>query len=403
VRPSWLLLATEMIVSKVRHRCGADTCELAAEVRSEAWSEERFTLWYRVPATLAADHDPVAPDCSPFLAGLLLWCLRRSERLVIEGPVSGRLLDAVALINDIGKAFWPEFGMTRVEATRHTPARASGPVMSFFTRGVDSWYTALTHGERPYDGPALTHLVYVPSVDFMFDDANLAATIAHTRAAAERAGFETVTVETNLRRNTEHFLHWGYYHGAGLASIGLAMRSPRVLVPAGRSYGFIVPEGTHPLLDPLWSTERTEIVHHGAEATRFAKVRRLAREPQALGSLKVCFDANTLGNCGRCPKCLVTMTMLRAAGVVDHSSFDTPLDPRAVARLDVPPALLELLRVEVLPHVDDASLALALRWAVARVSTQTAWKSARDLVSSAMSALRTRKGGRAMISPSSSP
>lgn len=380
-----------MIIDNARHECLDGVCQLAARVRSEAWSEEEFTLWYRMPVAVAPDHAPDRPDCSPFLTALLLWCLRRDEPLRIDGRVSPRLLDAVPQATDIIRSFWPDlFSPIEVIADAHEPDPRSSVVASFFTRGVDSWYTALTHGDRPYDGPRLTHLIYVPSVDFMYDDAHLARSTEATAAAARSADLTPITVETNLRRHTERFLHWGYYHGAGLASVGLALGLHRVLLPGARSYGQLQPEGSHPLLDPLWSTARTHIVHHGANATRWDKVSYLADIPLALRNLKVCFDANTDGNCGRCPKCLVTMVMLTAAGVGDTDRFDAPLTPGRVARLDVPQSLLEQLHDQVLPAVDDRRLALALRALHVRQPASAIVSATHDALRSARSALTER-------------
>jgi hypothetical protein len=357
-----------VIVDQVRHQCGSTQCELSARVRSEAWAQEEFQLWYRMPAALVPEHDPDAPDCSPFLVALLLWCLRRSEPLRIEGRVSKRLLDHVALATDICRSFWPEI-MNTIEVTADAgePGPGTPGAASFFTRGVDSWYTALTYGDRPYDTPPLTHLIYVPSIDFMFDEAHRTRAIESTEAAARATGMTPVVIETNLRRHTEQFLHWGYYHGAGLASAGLALGFDHVLLPAARSYGRLEPEGSHPLLDPLWSTARTEVVHHGADATRWGKVQYLADVPLALRTLKVCFDENTDGNCGRCEKCIVTMVMLAAVGKLDECPFDEPMDSFRVARLRIASeSLMQQLYEEVLPAIKSRRLSLALRSACTR-------------------------------------
>ncbi len=371
-----------MIVDEVRHECLGDVCELSGHVQSEAWANEEFRLWYRVPADLAPEHTADNPDCSPFVAGLLLWCLRRGEPLRIEGSASGQLLANVPLIADVCKAFWPgDMSMVEVSVDAREPPRGNELAASFFTRGVDSWYTALTHGQRSYDGAPLTHLVYVPSVDFMFDEPHLQRCIADTCSAAAAIGKTPVLVETNLRRNTEHFLHWGIYAGAGLASAALALGVEQVHIPASRSYAYQAPEGTHLFLDPLWSSSRTEIVHHGAEASRWDKVVHLANAPDALRTLKICFDENTDGNCGRCPKCLVTMVMLEAVRVLDQCPFDRPLDPSRVARLELASPLLELMRDAVLPNITDRRLAVALRIAVLRPVT-------RDVMTQGGTALR---------------
>lgn len=362
-----------MIVDEIRHQCGSERCELSARVRSEAWAREEFTLWYRMPAALLPDHDPTSPDASPFLVALLLWCLRRGEALSIDGRVSSRLLGNVALATDVCRSFWPELiSPVELTADRAEPDAGTRGTGSFFTRGVDSWYTALTYGDRAYDAPPLTHLVYVPTIDFMFDAEHRARAIADTEAAARSVDATPVVVETNLREHTERFLHWGYYHGAGLSSVGLALGLERMLLPGARSYGRLEPEGSHPLLDPLWSTARTQVVHHGAEATRWAKVERVATEPRALRTLKVCFAENTNGNCGRCPKCLVTMVMLAAVGKLDECPFDEPLHPIAVARLrGLPDSLVQQLADEVLPEVGDGRLALALRSVIVRTRLNT--------------------------------
>ena len=371
-----------MIVEGVRHQCLGDVCELSGRVRSEAWTNEEFTLWYRVPADLAPEHETDSPDCSPFLAGLLLWCLRRDEPMRIEGSVSGRLLDNVPLITDVCRTFWPgDMSKITVQAEVREPSPGNPLAASFFTRGVDSWYTALTHGQRPYDGMSLTHLVYVPSVDFMLDEPHLQRCIADTCTAALEVGMTPVLVETNLRRNTEHFLHWGIYGGAGLASAALALGLERVHIPASRSYAFQDPMCTHLFLDPLWSTSRTEIIHHGAEANRWEKVKYLADHPEALRTLKVCFDENTDGNCGRCPKCLITMLMLEAAGVLSQCPFDVPLDPARVRRLELASPLLDMMRDAVLPELQDRRLALALHAATLRPVT-------REVLSHGSAALR---------------
>jgi hypothetical protein len=106
-------------------------------------------------------------------------------------------------------------------------------------------------------------------------------------------------------------------------------------LPATHTYAELFPCGSHPLLDPLWSTETLEIVHDGCEATRVEKVARIAQSGAALRYLRVCWE-NRDGayNCGRCEKCLRTMISLRVAGALDRcATFDRPLDYGALSRL----------------------------------------------------------------------
>jgi hypothetical protein len=130
------------------------------------------------------------------------------------------------------------------------------------------------------------------------------------------------------------------------------------------------PRGSHPALDPLWSTNRTRIVHVGADRERSEKVRRIARDQWALDRLKVCWQADTPRNCGRCSKCLVTMTLLHAAGALERCDrFDSVLTAAAVRAIalspeplpTVPSSVVDIFRV--LPH-KDADLRAA--WAAVR-------------------------------------
>jgi hypothetical protein len=360
-----------VIIEGIRHECGAETCTLSARVRSEAWSREDFVVWYRIPSELASEHGPGTPDASPFLPGFLPWCLRRAEPLRIEGPVSPSLLDRTARIVDVYRAFWPDI-MTRVEvvAERREPAPGAPLTGSYFSRGVDSWYSVLSQSGPEREEPGLTHLVYVPSLDFMYDEVHRQRATTRMEDVTRALDLVPVIVNTNLRRHTETFLHWGYYSGAGLASIGLALGLRRMLVPAAFSYAHVRPEGTHAMLDPLWSTGRTDIELHGLEATRWDKLSFLLNHPEALRSLKVCFDENTDGNCGRCPKCLGTMIMLSCLGVLSACPFDVPLEPARFAGLKEPPTSVPLgmLRDSVLPAIHDPRLALAVRAALLRWS-----------------------------------
>jgi hypothetical protein len=66
---------------------------------------------------------------------------------------------------------------------------------------------------------------------------------------------------------------WKLYHGAALAAVALLFqdRLGKILIPPTYSYADLLPWGSHPLLDPLWSTEQTTIEHEGCEATRVEK------------------------------------------------------------------------------------------------------------------------------------
>ncbi len=354
-----------MIVDQIAHHCGSERCRLEARVRSEAWSREEFVVWYETPGDMVAQHDN-PPDSSPFVPAFLLWCMRRGETLTIDGTASSRLLGALSHQMRVLRAMWPDvLTPVTVNATPLQLSPGQLGIGSFFTGGVDSWYTATTYGRLPEDRGQLGALIYAPSVDMMYD---CQTRNEFSRSLAEKIaalGMTPVLIDTNLRLWTERFLHWGYYHGAGLASIALTTGLEQVIIPAGVSYGNIVRDGSHLLLDIGWSTERTAVGSHGAEATRFDKLKELSRRDDILSALKICHDENTLKNCGRCRKCLLTMAMLHTLDALDPTIFDSPFDLRRLARTNME-GLFDVFSGDLLQCVRDPRVRRALRTALLR-------------------------------------
>jgi diphthamide synthase (EF-2-diphthine--ammonia ligase) len=277
------------------------------------------------------------------LALALMPAMRQSRTLCVTEPVSPRLLEAVPTIQDVLSNWeqrFPVYGRyrrVRVEATaRAAVRRASGRgVAAFFSGGADSFYTLLRHRDE------IDALIFVHGFDFPPGDGALARTIADgIRRAAADLGKPLTEVETDLRGFSDPYAFWESYHGAAMASVAhlLAGRFARIYVPATLTYAHLSPLGSHPLLDPLWSTEAMELVHDGCEASRLEKLDYIAGEPAAVQWLRVCWEnRGATYNCGRCEKCLRTMVALHALGRLgEFTAFPDVVDPVAVARVNLP-------------------------------------------------------------------
>jgi hypothetical protein len=126
--------------------------------------------------------------------------------------------------------------------------------------------------------------------------------------------------KTLIPIETNHF-PFGYRYnlsrnltqGSALASIALLLGFSRVYLPGSYSYSQLIPLGSHPLTDPLWSNEGAEIIHDGAEARRVDKVMKIAKNELGLANLRVCLDDMNV-NCGKCAKCIRTMVPLKLLG-----------------------------------------------------------------------------------------
>jgi hypothetical protein len=197
------------------------------------------------------------------------------------------------------------------------------------------------------------------------------------RAAARELGKPLVEVSTNVQPFTEPFLHWNYTCGSAMASVALLLAPlfSKVYIAASSTYTHLFPFGSHPLLDPLWSTEALEIVHDGCEATRIDKAALISTNETALKYLRVCYqnrnDQRDVYNCGRCEKCIRTKINLHLVGALDRcATLDHTLDLEAIAHLPIHPAEARPLVEDNLEAAErlgaDPALIRALRQALDR-------------------------------------
>jgi hypothetical protein len=250
-----------------------------------------------------------------------------------------------------------------VSATRATGYEPAGGTACFFSAGLDSFYSALCNRDR------LDALIFVHGFDVHLDDVEQRERVARAvRRAAARLELPLIEVETDVRRSARSYTRWGtQYHGALLASIGLALgdRFSEVLIPASAPAYLLHPWGSHPELDPLWSSDAVEIVHDRA-VTRTEKLARVKDSGVALDHLRVCFQVGSERlNCGRCEKCLRTMVGLRIEGALERCrTLPDQVPLRALARTPITADYL-LARagenIAAAEAVGDTELAAALR------------------------------------------
>jgi hypothetical protein len=360
-----------VIVDDLRSSSSGGKCEISARVRRDG--SELPRLYFRFPEQFA----PAQADGSPFLAGLLVYAMRAREDITLDAPVSPRLLESLDRIFTVYSSFFPgEMRPISVSAPPSAPPPPAELTGSFFTRGVDSWFAVLTALEDDRQTPPLTHLVFCP--DFLprdsWSDELVEAKTAQTRDAAGATGCEFIIVETNQKP---------VYRGHQLTAMALALGFSRMLIPSSGMLGELIPRATHPELDPLFSTERTEILHYG-NASRMQKVARVARSPDALRTLRVCrFNrAERDINCGRCEKCIRTMIHLHLVGALDRARdvFEHPLEPRAVAVMSKeilhPHQWVDLLHA-LGDSAEDRALAAAIRLVIVRAHLRNAYEQIR--------------------------
>ena len=325
-----------------------------------------FNVWYRVEGGIVSEDDDA------FLAAALIPAMKSAESLKLVGRVSRTLMNNSSTIQNIVHKWFPEFEKITVTSGDFTDTISGSPergVGCFFSAGVDSFYTLLKHREE------ITHLIYVHGFDIWLHEEDFRLSVlSEIRKVAKVFGKSLIFVETNIHEFSDHFADWGLqYHGAALASVALLL-TPQlrtIYAPSSYAYDELFPWGSHPLLDPMWSTESLQIVHDGNEAGRIEKVALIAQSDIALKTLRVCLDrTDGAYNCGHCEKCVRTMVNLRLSGVPLHrTSFSRELDLDAVANLVLNDEHALIFAKENLKSAkakDDKELAKALQQAVDR-------------------------------------
>lgn len=313
--------------------------------------------------TVSASRDGVVATGDAEVAIALVPALRSGAEVRIDLPRTAAFEAGAVQLQDVF-ANWFDRTPVSVEGPESDARTAAPGVGAFFSGGVDSFYTALTHLDE------LDALVFVHGFDIPIDDEALGGrAVEHAREAAAALGKELIEVRTDLRKYMPVGGDWGFTHGAAMALVAHSLSGylGKVYIPATYTYRDMFPWGSHPLTDPLWSGAAT-IVHDGAHVTRLDKLAYLVGHEAPAEHLRVCWE-NRGGrfNCCECEKCTRTMIALRSLGALDRfRTFDRPLDLNKVRFGVLRDTAQKTFTRQVLRQLEekgtDPDLAAALRW-----------------------------------------
>lgn len=360
-------------ISNLELETGADTCVLRAQVDCTDL-DESFTLWYQLPASAAPFAS--AENGDPFLAALLLPAMSTGEPLELHAPVSPKLLKSVDQLQDIFSCWYDSLSKVPIHAPRREPdtMQASSQRLNglFFSLGADSFYSLLRNvTQHPDDDETINGLIVVHGFDIPVGrqtSGTFTQVVESSRQVASKFGKEVLPVATNIRDVMDLYVPWGDVgHGAALASVGLALEGvfQKVRIAGGFSYNNLHPSGTHPLTDPLWSTEQLSFVHDGAEASRLDKFRFISQFPAALEALRICFNSSEARNCGHCEKCIRSMLALHVAGGLQRcTTLPHHIDVERVRQLKVGTEHQEVMLTELAQALGNSDEERALEAAL---------------------------------------
>lgn len=273
--------------------------ELSAEVDGER-------VWFRFPLDI-----PVQARVEAFLPLALQEAMVRGVPVVIDPAVtvSSRVASQLPALQRILCSWNDEDFHPVAIDTRDAPhLHGNAMVLSAYSGGIDSSYTYACHRQ------AISHLLLVQGFDGDSDADSWQQNVAARHAFANAEGKILIPVASNVRRFIDQRrLSWGVCHGSLLGALGVTLAARTFYIPSSFTYNELFPWGSHPMLDPLWSSEWTTVVHHGLEASRTAKTAAIADQQTVLDFLQVCWRG-VAGNCGNCPKCVRTSLALHLLG-----------------------------------------------------------------------------------------
>lgn len=294
--------------------------------------EEFRPMFFRVGKEY---EDFLIADASPFLAALFMPCMKKGEDIVIEGTIPEDLKLQLPKIMDVVTGWNVGFKKIHItSATTSEEIKNTTAVGNFFSGGVDSFYTYLKHQD------SVTHLISIKSWEIPPEITSVSAETEkdNTHEIAEKQNLKVITVESNYKEIIEPVLDWEWNLGGNMAAVALMLRNglKAAYIPSGMRLDQLCPYGTHPDLDPLWSTNTIKIFHDGCEYSRLEKVlHSISKSSLALTHLRVCtHNLKSQENCNKCFKCIVTKMALLCADVLDKTpTFDRKLDLDLIRRV----------------------------------------------------------------------
>lgn len=307
-----------------------------AIVRSVEWQPRQVSAMLVVggremPIWISANED-LFQETDFLLPISLLPAMKAGTPLVLPGEVSPRLLSSAPQIQDILNMWESIYKHVPVKARKREGSLERGKgVACLFGGGIDSFHTMLRHrGE-------ITHLIHLDRSGG--DEAAREVNFQRLRKVARETDTTLIEVDANIHEFArQDRLTWRV--GPWIVALSLLFQHlfGKILVAGSTTsnYDNLRPQGTHPILDPLWGTESTDFHHDGCEVRRVEKAAQIAGYDIAMKYLLVCGKEGGAYNCGRCEKCIRSMIGLSAAGALGRcETLPDEVDLDAVASLDL--------------------------------------------------------------------
>lgn len=306
--------------------------------------------------TTAAYGNDIEANPQAFLVGCLVPALHFGEkRIAVSGEICPGLLEGLTSVMALMQV-WSNGAMKPLVIE---PAKISAKPLNnkkrhtgmVYSGGIDSIATLRANMLRyPVDHPgAIRDCFFIHGFDiggvvargmkYHVFERGLKAMEQVTAAAR----VNTIPVYTNIRHLCDDRELWlNRFFGAVLAAVGHAFSNRIDLLCIASSYDLenLVPCGSHPLLDPWYASFDLGIAHKDAHLRRIDKLRIVADWEPGFQNFRVCLaNVQDRLNCGKCEKCVRTMTGLVAIDALHKT--------RAFAEDDVTPDMFDAFKINI--------------------------------------------------------
>lgn len=244
-----------------------------------------------------------------FLGVALLEAMISNRKIIIEDvPISKKLFENIYEIQSIYSCWNRELNIVTIDSAISDQAIDYQHTGSFFSAGIDSSHALLRHENE------LSHLILLRLFDAGNEKEYWEERIKKQTVFAKSLGLQLIPVESNVREWTDRRkISFDFAHGLLLSSLGGALGMRKVYIPSSHTYSELFPWGSHPVSDPLWSTDSTTVVHDGAGFRRSIKVKGIINNRHIANNIQVCWK-HAHKNCGVCSKCIRTMIVIHLLG-----------------------------------------------------------------------------------------
>lgn len=337
-----------MKLHNFRSKSNRDKARVSATVTWEDCNRKQQELYFETSAEFGDDF-----SCNPhsFLVACILPAFRFGEKRVsLDAEICPELRDGLITVMSWMRHWYygHENALVKIEAKEQASPLSQSKQRAgmLFSGGIDSLATLRANRlNYPLEHPGSIKdglLVYGLEV---YEEEKFHHVLDSISEIARDAGITLIPVYTNIRSigPEDEGEFWSdfwlaQFMGAAFSAIAhtFSKRLNRVMISSCHDIPNVVPYGSHPMINPNYSSTDLSIQHFGITLSRFDKTRLISDWDVALRHLRVCnrslvYRPGVL-NCGVCEKCLRTKIALLALGVLERTSAfaDNEISPERV-------------------------------------------------------------------------